>query len=171
MSNFEYKPIKKKLGVKIEKFNDNYIDKFNQNEIDISNDIDMINSPYIDLNPNVNLNATSLEDLDDFEDNQNEIINQDNIYVDPINKPLFLSGFNKDKGKPKEQPEKKSHLNMTLNEFFKDISNSYIQILDDLLSNNYNDLTDLLLKDSRGLAFGFLLIIVALFFVFFSPFE
>lgn len=159
MSDFEYNPNpkSKKLGINVD-------------NPELETGIDMVSSPYVDLNPDVNLNATRLEDLDDFEDNQNEIINQDNIYVDPISKPLFLAP-----ARIKKQSEgkitKQEPLNMTISEFFKDISNSYINILDDLLSNNYNDLTDLLLKNNRGLAFGVLLIIIALFFVFFSPFD
>lgn len=163
MSDFEYKPkTKKKLGVYV-----NTVETFVDNP-ELETEIDMINSPYIDLNPDVNLNSTRLEDLDDFEDNQNEIINQDNIYVDPF-KPLFLPSA---KIKKEQVIEPKKQLSdMTISEFIKGISNSYMNIIDDLLSNNYNDLTDLLLKENRGLAFGVLLIIIAIFFVFFSPFE
>lgn len=162
MSDFEYTPKSTKLGIKVS-------ENFNVDNPELETGIDMVSSPYIDLNPDVNLNATRLEDLDDFEDNQNEIINQDNIYVDPF-QPLFLPSA-RIKREPVTTPKKQEPLNMTISEFFKDISNSYVNILDDLLSNNYTDLTDLLLKNNRGLAFGVLLIVIALFFVFFSPFD
>jgi hypothetical protein len=166
---------KKQLGIKTEKLgikeNFSEADKFGSNfgvADEIEENFDVISSPYIELNPNVNLNATTLEDLDDFEDSQNELINQDNIYVDPI-QPLFLPKFNPDKGNKKV--EKKKHLDMSVGEFLQDISKSYLDIIDDTIEGNYKDFQDLLLKNNRPLAIALLLIILSIFFVFFIPFN
>jgi hypothetical protein len=152
-TNFEYG--KPKLGIK--------------EKLDIKENFDMINSPYIDLNPNVNLNATSLKDLDDYEEQENEIINEDNIYVDPF-KPLFLPTAKIATPTP-IIPKKRKYFDMTLSECLTNISNSYLNIIDDLLANRYTDISDLLLKESRGFAVAILLIFLAVFFVFFTPFE
>lgn len=122
-----------------------------------------VNSVYPDLDPNVNLNSTTLQDLDQIE--ETEVINNENIYVDPF-KPLFLPTFNKNKKQEKniENNIKK----MTISDFLTEIANSYIFILDDLISGNYEDVSELLLKENRGIATALLLIIISIFFIFFN---
>lgn len=119
-----------------------------------------INSDYVDLSPDVNLNATSLDELD-----EETIVNTENIYVDPF-KPLFLHSSPK-KRKHKEDDTKDKDI--SIKKFMGNISNDYLNIIEDLLNNNYNGVDDLLLKGDRGLSVGILFIIIAIFFVFFTP--
>lgn len=130
-----------------------------------------VNSVYPDLNKDVDLNATTLDDLDHMEENitenieENMVINNDNIYVDPF-KPLFLPTFNKEK--VNKISKINSIKNMSISDFLSEIANSYIYILDDLISGNYEDISELLLKENRGIATALLLIIISIFFIFFN---
>lgn len=105
------------------------------------------------------IGATSLEELE-------LIDNTNNIYVDPF-KPMFLAPSLTTKKKVEPIP-KKGALDLTINEFTEKISNSFIGILNDLLDNNYIDISDLLLKNDRGIAVAILFIFVSLFLIFFT---
>jgi hypothetical protein len=107
--------------------------------------------------------STDINSLDDPV-HDNLYINQDNIYVDPF-KPLFLSGT------PNPEPKKIRKFDMSLLEFLNNISNSYIDIINDLVSNNFTDLSDLFLKNDRGIAIAVFFIVISIFFTFFIPFE
>ena len=117
--------------------------------------------PDIDhpMNPgNEIIGATSLEELD-------LIDNTNNIYVDPF-KPLFLAPSLKPKNIP--PPTKKDYLDLTINEFTEKMAYSFIGILNDLLDNNYTSMSDLLLKNDRGIAVSILFIFISLFLIFFT---
>lgn len=123
-----------------------------------------ISSDYVDLKPDLNLNATSLDELDDTATNE-ELINTENIYVDPF-KPLFLPSSSKKQEKTNTKTENKD---ISIKKLMSNISNNYLDIIEDLLNNNYSGVDDLLLRNDRGLSVGILFIIIALFFVFFTP--
>lgn len=158
-SESETEPKRIRRGIK-ETFtdsNNNNNDNNYQNERKLQ-----VNSVYPDLDPNVNLNSTTLDDLDLIE--ENKVINTENIYVDPF-KPLFLPTFNKDEYKDKPNTKNKK---IIISDFLSEIANSYVNILDDLISGNYEDVSELLLKGNRGIATGLLLIIISIFFIFFN---
>lgn len=153
----EIQPKRKIRGIK-----EDFTDNNNNNDIPYQNERELqVNSIYPDLDPNVNLNSTTLQDLDQIE--ETEVINNENIYVDPF-KPLFLPTFNKKQDKLQKQKINK----MTISDFLTEIANSYIFILDDLISGNYEDVSELLLKENRGIATALLLIIISIFFIFFN---
>lgn len=150
--------IRRRRGIKESFTQENEYDNNYQNERNLQ-----VNSVYPDLDPNVDLNSTTLQDLDEME--QNEVINTENIYVDPF-KPLFLPTFNKKDDKVQEKI--KSIKNLSISDFLTEIANSYIYILDDLISGDYTDLSELLLNENRGIATALLLIIISIFFIFFN---
>lgn len=153
--------ISRRRGIKESFTQENEYDDNYKNERNLQ-----VNSVYPDLNPNVDLNSTTLQDLDQME--ETEVINTENIYVDPF-KPLFLPTFNKkDDENGKVQTKIKSIKNLSISDFLSEIANSYIYILDDLISGNYSDISELLLKENRGIATALLLIIISIFFIFFN---
>lgn len=127
-------------------------------------------SKYANLDPNLALDSTNIKDLDMLED-KDVIINQDNIFVDPISDPLFLPTFNSTTQKKVSTKQQKSFSEMSLSEFLQNIAMSYIDILNDILQGNCKSINDLLLKDTRGIAVALLLIIISVFFVFFNQIE
>lgn len=105
------------------------------------------------------IGATSLEELDLIENN---------IENDPF-KPMFLDPSKTSLKQNKIiTPLPKSNLDLTINEFSEKISASIIGIINDLLDGNFNSISDLLLKNDRGIAVAILFIFISLFLIFFS---
>jgi len=104
------------------------------------------------------IGATSLEELD-------LIDNTNNIYVDPF-KPMFLAPTLKQN--KIVTPPPKGNLDLTINEFSEKISGSILGIINDLLDGNYSGISDLLLKNDRGIAVAILFIFISLFLIFFT---
>lgn len=153
---YNYKP-KKKVRFKYQ-LND--IDH-QENFINVKSDYtpDLPNTPNTQEIPG----STDINSLDDPV-HDNIYINQDNVYVDPF-KPLFL------KSAKDIEPKKIRKFDMSLLEFLNNVSNSYIDIINDIVSNDFTDLSDLFLTKDRGIAIAVFFIVIAIFFTFFIPFE
>ena len=142
-----------------------------------------VNTNYTGLDPEIEyqeeidgpgnkiIGATSLEELDLIENTiENTIENniENNIDDDPF-KPMFLDP-SKTLLKHNKiiTPPPKSNLDLTINEFSEKISASIIGIINDLLDGNFNSISDLLLKNDRGIATAILFIFISLFLIFFT---
>ena len=132
---------------------------------DDQNTLPRINSSYVNLDPNLDLNATSLEELDSMENNL--VLNNDNIYVDPF-QPLFLAGSGN--GRSSQKGGVSDGGNPVL-KLFTSIADSYLDIINDLSTGQYSGISDLLLKGSRGIAVALIFILISVFFVFFNQIE
>jgi hypothetical protein len=159
MYNYNYKP-KKKVRFKYQP--NTRLDVIPEETQETQENFINVKSDYIPDTQSI----PGSTDINLFEDpvHDNLYINQDNIYVDPF-KPLFLSGT------PKPEPKTIRKFDMSLLEFLNNISNSYIDIINDGVSNNFTDLSDLFLKNDRGIAIAVFFIVISIFFTFFTPFE
>lgn len=144
--------------------------KYQPNDIDIQEKFINVKSDYTPDIPNIQEipGSTDINSLDDPV-HDDLYINQDNIYVDPF-KPLFLKSA-KDSNIQDADPEKVRKFDMSLLEFLNNISNSYIDIINDLVSNDFTDLSELFLTKDRGIAIAVFFIVISIFFTFFIPFE
>lgn len=136
-------------GIKDTFVNTDYTGLNNNSEVDTISD----SGPGNEI-----IGATSLQELDLIE-------NTDNIYVDPF-KPLFLAPSVKKEATITPKP--KRNLDLTISQFLQKISDSFVDILNDLLDNNYDSISDLLLRNDRGIAVAILLIFISLFLIFFT---
>lgn len=155
-----------------------------------------INNPQFDLS---NVSSTTLAELDQIElinRNTNEISKikaNDNQYPDILKKPLYTSVLpdggllvdpNTSNKRTKEYSQKanldqenkaktNTISNMTLKNFASNISNSLIEILNDILSFDWekDNFIDIFTKENRLLALGVLFIIISVFLIFFKNTE
>lgn len=123
------------------------------------------NSAYPDLDPSLDLNPTSLDELDRME--QNMVINTNNAFANPF-EPLFLPSVNSVQTKPQGDSINKDEIeNMTMSEFASGIANSLMGLIEEFVNGNYQDLYSLLLKDKlRSVSVSLLLVIISIYFVF-----
>lgn len=143
--------------------------------------------------------STLIKDLDEIEqinrhsDEFAKIKTDDNPYPDILKKPLYTAVVpdggilttrhttnertsrmtNRANSKEKGNQQMKTLSNMSLKEFSSKISNSLLEILNDLLTFDYSEFEneeflEIFTKEERLIAIGILLIIVSVFFLFFK---
>lgn len=119
-----------------------------------------ITSQYID---DENTDFIGTKTLDEIDAIQKMVINQDNIYVDPF-KPLFLPVL-PEPDALNSKTKTISNMNLTIKDFLELISEGFIDIINDLIEGNYTSITDLLLKENRGLTVAIFFIISSFIFL------
>ena len=99
--------------------------------------------------------------------NDSGIVPTDDMYPDILNRPLYQAVSPGGQHGHVEGPHGPDGIrDITVDSFLQRISNSYLDIINDLLSGNIT--VDTFSRDYRPIAMAILLIIISVFFVFFN---